>query len=354
MFLFFLLLLNIEKTHCSFQSSDSGIVNAMVLFQKSQGPFFEHLETIFSCRIDDVSELKNVTFYVNAGILSKIQDPQHRVHVRVFNLQHTVDEEWDFLLTMNGRSVDSKCHARQSRTKAFKNNSKYCACLPVNITEYLVPKSNHISAVWKCIYSRQILVQLVRSRSDEELIDEVKQRPILSPLKKRNFIRGVEELELIVSLLCPLTCLRIKYPVKGEECKHISCFDLGNILAYAREMAVWSCPICSKPVPFDSLRIDNFLTDALRGTQTDHQQISLYPNKPWEPCTETAIHKKKRRKLHNNEVECIELLDVTEKSTPLTPLPPPPISNTNPQRSEDCHEEIVLVSDDELGEPKSS
>jgi len=36
----------------------------------------------------------------------------------------------------------------------------------------------------------------------------------------------IEEVRSRLSLLCPLTCMRIEIPAKGSGCKHAQCFDL--------------------------------------------------------------------------------------------------------------------------------
>jgi len=289
-------------------------------------------------------------------------------------LRQRVDDEWDYLLNVNRRSVEVKCHAKQSRTKAFKNNSKYCACLPANVTEYVVPNLNQFTAVWKSKTDRLVLVQLVRSRTDEELVDEVQKRPLLTPPKQRKSTHDVEEVGSIVSLHCPLTCLRINNPVKGETCNHVPCFDLGNILAYARDMAVWTCPICSQPVPFSGLRIDPFLTSVLQDTSEEDSQISLNPNSTWNLCTETEAPKKKRRKLMSKELECVDLLDSPEtpsrlsnsSNSPLdlgSAIPSPALGNEaqflgdpqpsallpllNTAQTMDPNQQIIILSDGE-------
>lgn len=53
-----------------------------------------------------------------------------------------------------------------------------------------------------------------------------------------------EQTSLKVFLKCPITYKRITLPARGQECKHIQCFDLESYLQLNCERGSWRCPVC--------------------------------------------------------------------------------------------------------------
>ena len=48
-----------------------------------------------------------------------------------------------------------------------------------------------------------------------------------------------------VSLRCPITYKRISIPARGQECKHLQCFDLESYLRlHGDRGGMWKCPVC--------------------------------------------------------------------------------------------------------------
>lgn len=47
-----------------------------------------------------------------------------------------------------------------------------------------------------------------------------------------------------VSLKCPVSFKRMTLPARGQDCKHIQCFDLESYLLHNLERNTWRCPIC--------------------------------------------------------------------------------------------------------------
>lgn len=54
----------------------------------------------------------------------------------------------------------------------------------------------------------------------------------------------LDQASLKVSLKCPITFKRIVLPARGQECKHIQCFDLESYLQVNSERGTWRCPVC--------------------------------------------------------------------------------------------------------------
>lgn len=60
----------------------------------------------------------------------------------------------------------------------------------------------------------------------------------------------------VLSLKCPLSYMRLDVPCRGTRCSHIQCFDSTSYLQLQEQGPQWSCPICSNPVPFEQLAVD--------------------------------------------------------------------------------------------------
>ncbi|RNA43090.1 inhibitor of activated STAT [Brachionus plicatilis] len=82
-----------------------------------------------------------------------------------------------------------------------------------------------------------------------------------------------------ISLICPLTKMRIKIPARGKLCQHIQCFDLESYLSLNEKSNKWSCPLCDKIIIFSNLTIDNLIKEIVQMTKCD--EVKLDANGVW-------------------------------------------------------------------------
>ncbi|KAH7696736.1 sumo ligase, partial [Aphelenchoides avenae] len=78
-------------------------------------------------------------------------------------------------------------------------------------------------------------------------------------LIKQFFERDEIEVEAKrVSLICPLSKVRIQDAARGSLCKHIECFGLHSYLGYHTKRAFWECPFtfCRQQVHRHQLQVD--------------------------------------------------------------------------------------------------
>ena len=47
-----------------------------------------------------------------------------------------------------------------------------------------------------------------------------------------------------ISLKCPISGKRMSLPARGQECKHLQCFDLEAYLRLNGDRGSWKCPVC--------------------------------------------------------------------------------------------------------------
>jgi E3 SUMO-protein ligase PIAS1 len=84
-----------------------------------------------------------------------------------------------------------------------------------------------------------------------------------------------------LSLKCPLSGARIVTPCRATSCAHNQCFDAASYLMLQEQAPQWSCPLCNKPAPFNSLAIDLYVDDILRSTSSSVEQVTMEPNGSW-------------------------------------------------------------------------
>ncbi|KAI9229133.1 MAG: hypothetical protein DHS80DRAFT_30084 [Piptocephalis tieghemiana] len=85
----------------------------------------------------------------------------------------------------------------------------------------------------------------------------------------------VKEDAVIVSFICPITLKRIKYPGRGDECRHPQCFDIEAIFEHHREGGEFPCPICQLSYPFMSIIPDTRFYECLLKYPQDDRCLML-------------------------------------------------------------------------------
>jgi hypothetical protein len=73
----------------------------------------------------------------------------------------------------------------------------------------------------------------------------------------------IEELDVWMSLVCPLSIRRLRIPARGKNCKHAQCLDLETFLDYCHQNSIWQCTICHKALDPASLIVDSQLQSLL-------------------------------------------------------------------------------------------
>jgi len=64
---------------------------------------------------------------------------------------------------------------------------------------------------------------------------------------------------LKVSIACPLGKCRMTLPCRSSACIHLQCFDAQLFLQMNERKPTWMCPVCDKPLLFESLSIDGYV-----------------------------------------------------------------------------------------------
>ncbi|XP_026819447.1 E3 SUMO-protein ligase PIAS2-like [Rhopalosiphum maidis] len=130
--------------------------------------------------------------------------------------------------------------------------------VPIDINEYMDLRTclqNTLKIVWSNKpYSYLTNVFVVQILTWQHLLVELKNRPIRTSEKTLKFIEkfmskrvGFNLDSVFITIMDPLTKLRLKLPARGVECVHLQCFDAIHFLQINEQKLIWSCPIFQSP-----------------------------------------------------------------------------------------------------------
>lgn len=143
-------------------------------------------------------------------------------------------------------------------------------------------------------------VCLTESRSPAQLVEEVKREHTLLPSAAQKHMRATfgdptDDDDVVagaarISLLCPLSMMRIATPVRGATCRHLECFDLNAYLelASATPFPRWQCPLCSAPARPHQLRVDSWTSHVLETLLPELHEVEVQPEGSFAPVEERA------------------------------------------------------------------
>jgi hypothetical protein len=123
----------------------------------------------------------------------------------------------------------------------------------------------------------------------------------------------------VVSLIDPVSRVRIATPARSKVCKHPQCFDLLTFLSMHQYLAAGLCCVCHKVIQMSELIIDGLFQDILKNT-TDEETVELHPDGSWNVRREEDIpnsDRKRKRESNNFLPQKIIVTDLT--SSPIKP-----------------------------------
>lgn len=146
---------------------------------------------------------------------------------------------------------------------------------------------------------------------------------------KKNFeVTRFRDMEVLATfnIRDPLTGVTMSIPVRGSKCKHLQCFDFITYLKFHTKETEkpWTCPCCRNIIPWQMLRIDNYIFKILQSIRDKYSKDFLedvtsitfdekgnwkFPEefaKEWETNVNTESKEKKekeKKKKDKNEIE---------------------------------------------------
>ncbi|XP_023217100.1 zinc finger MIZ domain-containing protein 1-like isoform X2 [Centruroides sculpturatus] len=190
---------------------------------------------------------------------------------------------------------------------------------PLYLKEVCQPGRNTIQiTVTACCCSHLFLLQLVHRPTVRSVLQGLLRKRLLPAEHciakiKRNFTSvaasnnsalngedGVEQTAIKVSLKCPITFKRITLPARGQDCKHIQCFDLESYLQLNSDRGAWRCPVCNKPALLEGLEVDQYIWGILTNlSNSDVEEVTIDASASWKPVSMKTIKEE-----HDGESMC--------------------------------------------------
>ncbi|KAM4872587.1 E3 SUMO-protein ligase PIAS3 isoform 3-T3 [Thomomys bottae] len=134
-------------------------------------------------------------------------------------------------------------------------------------------------------------VYLVRQLTAGTLLQKLRAKGIRNPDHSRALIKEkltadpdseVATTSLRVSLMCPLGKMRLTVPCRALTCAHLQSFDAALYLQMNEKKPTWTCPVCDKKAPYESLIIDGLFMEILNSC-SDCEEIQFMEDGSWCP-----------------------------------------------------------------------
>ncbi|KAF2404207.1 hypothetical protein EJ06DRAFT_526299 [Trichodelitschia bisporula] len=312
-------------------------------------PFFEVIEPL-----TNALELPVYSEHRNTLTLTLSLTPEHAQQLRSNSnmrimLYCTADSHHQFAMSdvafpaqlevkVNGEEV-------RSNFKGIKN--KPGSTRPADITAFVKQKQlnykNSITVTYALTNKKYWMVPfLVKKQSVDELVAAITKRSVIS---KQRVLRDMQakasdpDIEVGVSVLSlkdPVSYGRISTPCRANSCTHNQCFDAASFLQMQEQAPLWSCPICSKPVKYDDLAVDEYVKDILQSTPQSAESVQVQPNGEWTYGGNNSQGSKRngvsQDAYDSDDDKCIEVtgLRTIVKGESGTPSMPPPLIPIRP------------------------
>lgn len=185
---------------------------------------------------------------------------------------------------------------------------------PANVTAHILPDQqlNKIEMAYAGTTESFLLyLYIVEYVSCEEIIQTIVEQPhihknsTILEIKKEYSNDDGEDDDIIVStssisLKCPLTYARMRYPTKSIFCQHIQCFDGLSYLQLQEQVPNWICPVCSNKLEISHLAISDYYCDILDNTNHEVENVTINDDGTWEAINETSNSNNNNTNTNNN------------------------------------------------------
>lgn len=70
-------------------------------------------------------------------------------------------------------------------------------------------------------------------------------------------------------------------PMRSSQCSHNQCFDAASYLQLQEQAPTWTCPVCNRNAPYNSLQMDLYVDEILKSTSSSTEQVIIEPDGQW-------------------------------------------------------------------------
>lgn len=263
-------------------------INSLFSFKPS--PFHDPISLLADVKTCDPAMIQNrrtVPITLRAHELQRhLTDPS--VKIMVFcALGNTGVQEIVFPhqseLKVNG--LDVKANLRGLKNKPGSTR-------PVDITSLLRQRPPNYPNTVEFTYAMTnkkfyICIYACKSHSVDSLVGrlqggkKISRQAVVNEITRKARDTEIVTTSQVMSLKCPLSCMRLELPVRSEACRHIQCFDATSYLQLQEQGPQWLCPICNQPAPFERLAVDEYAKEILQETAKSVEQVKIEPNGKW-------------------------------------------------------------------------
>ncbi|QLQ78277.1 hypothetical protein HG537_0A05240 [Torulaspora globosa] len=202
---------------------------------------------------------------------------------------------------------------------------------PADLTPYLrpFPQQNVLEVVYAFTKSEYcIYCYIVEVVTPEHLLEEVLKRPKIIKAATLNYIKkclSEEEDDLIttstvMTLQCPVSYTRMRYPVKSIMCNHLQCYDALWYIYSQLQVPTWQCPVCQIDIKLSDLAICEYVDEILKNSSEDVEQVELSTDGSWRALEEESNKPKESSKPADTVVKKEFSEDSDENDVPLSKL----------------------------------
>lgn len=200
--------------------------------------------------------------------------------------------EFPFLneIMINGHKVTDNVRGIKNKPGTAK---------PADLTKFL-KKSPSVLNVLDIIYAQTTKPYLaecfyVKTVPAMKLVENILQRPKVTKATTLRFIKKLLDEEsdedfvttsMVMSLQCPISYTRMKYPAKSKKCNHIQCFDAQWYLLSQEQVPTWLCPVCSKCLNYEDLEISEYVAEIISQCDEEVEQVEINRDGTWKAISE--------------------------------------------------------------------
>ncbi|KEF61586.1 uncharacterized protein A1O9_03154 [Exophiala aquamarina CBS 119918] len=191
-------------------------------------------------------------------------------------------------------NVELKCNSDEVKANLRGLKNKPGSTRPADITHLIRKKGNYPNTV-EMVYALTtkkfyLVVNLVQQKSIGTMVTELRHGKVISKEQVLREMRSKAEdpdeivaTSSVLSLKDPVAYTRIVTPCRSIGCNHNQCFDAASYLQLQEQAPTWTCPICSKPAPWENLALDQYVNDILSSTSRDTEAVTVTPDGRWHP-----------------------------------------------------------------------
>ncbi|AAS50487.1 AAR121Wp [Eremothecium gossypii ATCC 10895] len=178
----------------------------------------------------------------------------------------------------------------KDNVRGLKN--KIGTAKPADLTPFVKHNAENYLQLVYAFTKEDFLVYLyiVTMNTPEKILEGVLARPKIVKPATLAYIKKIlsedEDDDLmttstIMTLQCPISYSRMKYPVKSVRCDHLQCFDAMSFILSQMQIPTWQCPVCQKQIEIKDLAVCDYVDDIIKSSNENVEQVVINSDGSW-------------------------------------------------------------------------